>query len=125
MFFAVADIVNRLDSFQGEQLMLHDAIKLGAAPGEHSTGRHAQQALLELARCRDLATGEGVQHARLIVREIDAEVVPGLIRHFVALEVQGLREAVCDLDNRTALTQCLVATLALREYQVFLPLGFV
>ncbi|MNJ37259.1 hypothetical protein D3C77_320700 [compost metagenome] len=115
MLFAVADVIDGLHGFQAEQLVLHDAIELGAGAGEHRARRHAEQTLLELAGRRDLATGEGVQDAGFVMREVDAEVVPGLIRHFIALEVQRLRVAVGDFHHGATLAQGLVTALLVVE----------
>ncbi|MCY1449904.1 hypothetical protein D9M71_666750 [compost metagenome] len=115
VLFAVADVVDGLDRLQAKQLLLHDPIELRAGAGEIGSSCHTYQPLLELAGCRHLATGEGVQDAGFVMGEVDAEVVPGLVRHFIALEVQRLRVAVGDFHHRTTLAQGLVAPLLVIE----------
>ncbi|MNJ29607.1 hypothetical protein D3C77_241800 [compost metagenome] len=55
--------------------------------------------------------------------EVNAEVVPGLVRHFVALEVQRLWVAIGDFHYCAALAQRLVAALLVVEQHVFVAFG--
>ncbi|MNL05877.1 hypothetical protein D3C87_1264920 [compost metagenome] len=123
VLFAVANEIDGLHGFQGEELVLHDLVELLATAGEHGAGGHAEQAFLEFAGGSDLATGERVFDAAAVVREIDAEVVPGFVGDFVALEVQGLRVAVRDFDHAAALAQGLLTALLFIEQLVFVAGG--
>ena len=90
-------------------MVFHDFVQLLATAGVHGPGSHPQQSLLEFACGSKLATGKGVFHTVAVVGEVDAHVVPGLVGHFVALVIQGLRVAVGDLDHAPRLLQCLFA----------------
>ncbi|MNT27522.1 hypothetical protein D3C72_1631590 [compost metagenome] len=115
VLLAVANEVDGLHGFQAEELILHDLVELLPAAGEHGAGGHAEQAFFEFAGSSDLATGESVFDATAVMREIDAEVVPGFVGDFVALEIQGLRVAVRDFDHTAALVEGFLAALFIIE----------
>lgn len=81
-----------------------------------------QQLLLELAARGQLAGGEGALDLGSVVRERDAEVVPGLAGDLVLLVVKGLRLAVCDGLQHAGFLQGLRAQILVADRRR-MPLG--